>query len=133
MRSTRPIWRYGLVIVALLAGLFGMHALSGAPGAGPSAAGHHLTASPWSTQHDSGVASSARPEAPQRHGDQGLANACLAALCVAVLFFAALAFRRRIRRWWVLLPREGRRGRRLATYLLAAGPPAVWRFSVIRC
>jgi len=132
-------WWGGLFVVAVLVGLLGMHALSGAPDTTHAAvtvahqiAGHDGTADAGAQAgEESGHAAASAGEPVADH--HAIAGACLAALCLAVLLLIAVALHGRPGDGWVLRRRRVVRARRVSTYLPAPGPPPAWRFSVIRC
>jgi hypothetical protein len=141
------------VVVAIVLGILGMHgidahgvnlhgpvthAASATPTA-PVAAGHDPAAVRVAS-NDAHSAGQATRHASSQSDDQtgGLGGSVM--LCVAMLAGAAVALlavlvrRGRLPKVWALLDPAGRlRAVVPAVLRVGTGPPAVWRFSVIRC
>ena len=126
------------LVVALVVGIVGMHALtSHGSHAGPAASdqmsmvGGHSSAVPHSAPGDTGSAGDTRSGAD--HDLAGMAMLCvvmLAAAAVTLLALLAIGVLRPVRSA-AFLPAAVRR--RTVRWARATGPPPVWQFSVIRC
>jgi hypothetical protein len=143
------------VVVAIVLGILGMHGIdahgvglhaSMTHAAAPAAAvmaGHEPGAAASSDSHSGGDAALRAVEHPDGHaggtgGSGGLGEALM--LCVAMLAGAAVALlavlvrRGRLPRVWAVLDPAARLRPVVQTMVqMGTGPPAVWRFSVIRC
>ena len=137
-----------LLIAALVAGIFGMHAL--VAGIGCGATESSLPAGDGATGASPGMAAMGHASAgtgpmkaaPSRtaspvHGGcpdmGGMLMLCIAVLTAAAGALLALLAHRRLKCAWLSAPRRDRTiVRRLLDYA-RTGPPPVWEFSVIRC
>jgi hypothetical protein len=135
--SSVPVrWRTVLVAVALLAGLFAMHALTHHGEHVPSVtAGTPGTAGMADTGHGEHGEHGAPPEAPaeDHHGSSGVMTLCLAMLAGAAAWLLATAVRRRPARPLLLLPRRVLSGVLPPPGGRAHSPPGRWDLSVCRC
>lgn len=128
----RPSWRAVLVAVALVTGLFALHALSHhgehLPAAEPAHAVHH--AAHHEPDHEPAPAPAPAPAEPDDHGALTL---CLAMLAGAAAWLLATVVRRRPARPLVHLSRRVAGGVLLRPVGRAHAPPDLWDLSVCRC
>lgn len=140
-----PAAALAAVVVSIVLGILGMHALSthGVVDGHPSAVGavahpaavHAHDAAPAGGGHTAGIPPDA--SAPSIGlGPHGLGDMVM--LCVAMLAAAAVALLvrlalRGVARRGVLLLARDHRVHPATPGPLGTGPPYVWRFSVIRC
>ncbi len=124
-RRRRLTWRTALVAVALVAGLFALHALSHH--------GEHLPATTSAAASHADHAGDHHESAPSDSHDHGALTLCLAMLAGAAVWLLATAVRRRGSRPLFLLPRGPARGVPLLTIGRAHAPPDLWDLSVCRC
>lgn len=146
------------VVVALVLGILGMHGFDAhgvtmhgpvTPAAGAAAAmtmgmahDDHVTAASGAAHSGSDAAPSPASHPDDQAsgmGDLGGMGA-MALMCVAMLAGAAVALlvlltrRGRLPKVWAVLDAAGRRRAAVPAVLrVGTGPPAVWRFSIIRC
>ncbi|VXB27338.1 DUF6153 family protein [Nocardioides sp. AX2bis] len=140
------------VVVSIVLGILGMHALSTHGVMGEADHGGHATMDGGATSADMpGAATIIDPGADpvlepaagvsDGSGEGGghdmggmvmLCAAMLAATAAALLLLAALGTRR-TPRFWALLPTAATSTTRWVTSRLGTGPPPVWEFSVVRC
>ncbi|GAA1476768.1 hypothetical protein GCM10009623_12140 [Nocardioides aestuarii] len=123
-RPRRITWRTALVAVALVAGLFALHALSHH--------GEHLPSATAAVSHHDHAADH-HQSAPADSHDHGALTLCLAMLAGAGVWLLATAVRRRGSRPLVVLPRGAVGGVRLRATGRAHAPPGRWDLSVCRC
>jgi hypothetical protein len=119
-RTPRPSWRTALVAVALVAGLFALHALSHH--------GEHLPATEPVAAH-----SGHHEPAPAEPDGHGALTLCLAMLAGAAVWLLASAVRRRPARPVVQLRRRVAGVVPLRPVGRAHAPPDLWDLSVCRC
>jgi hypothetical protein len=128
-RTPRPSWRTALVAVALVAGLFALHALSHhgehlpAAEPAPAQAAH-------AAHHEPAGHHEPAPAEPDGHGALTL---CLAMLAGAAVWLLATAVRRRPARPLVHLSRRVAGVVPLRPVGRAHAPPDLWDLSVCRC
>lgn len=143
------------VVVAIVLGILGMHGIDAhsvnlhgpvthadaATPAGAVTAGHHPAAVGAAvTSNEAHSGGEATPSASsqsdgQTGGTSGSVMVCVAMLAGAAVALLALLVRRgRLPKMWAVLDPAGRlRAVVPAGMRVATGPPAAWRFSVIRC
>jgi hypothetical protein len=150
----RP-WLLAPVVVAIVLGILGMHGTSthgadlhgsltsaaSVPPATVVMAGHEPAAVDGTVTHAAGhVAPAGAAGHPAGHAEGTSGVGGMVMMCVAMLAGAAVALLTLLVRrgrlpavWAVLLPAGRSRVAVPAVLRLGTGPPAVWRFSVIRC
>lgn len=124
-RRRRLTWRTALVAVALVAGLFALHALSHH--------GEHLPATTTAAAHADHAGDHHESAPADDSHDHGALTLCLAMLAGAAVWLLATAVRRRGSRPLVVLPRWPAGGLRLRAVGRAHAPPDLWDLSVCRC
>jgi hypothetical protein len=125
-RTPRPSWRTALVAVALVAGLFALHALSHH--------GEHLPATEPAAAHAAHHEPAGHHEpAPAQPDGHGALTLCLAMLAGAAVWLLASAVRRRPARPVVQLRRRVAGVVPLRPVGRAHAPPDLWDLSVCRC
>lgn len=137
-------------VVTVVLGILGMHgvgahgvttngAMAGADAATSSASvmpGHHQVSDEREQDVLTALAGT-RADAHAGHGTSamsGMVMLCVAMLASAAALLVLLVRRGRLPRMWAVLQPAGRVWRpQSPTLRLGAGPPSVWRFSIIRC
>lgn len=129
------------MVVAIVLGVLGMHGIDGhgvsLQGPMAHAADADTSTAPAMAGHDTalGAAVTSNDVHPAGDGMGGTVMVCVAMLAGAAMVLLAVLVRRgRLPKVWAVLEPAGR-VRRVVPVVLRSGtgPPAVWRFSVIRC
>lgn len=124
----------GAVVVAIVVGIVGMHALSldAVPSGGDHAA-HAAHAGTVSMADHPLQETEVGPVTGSGHGLHHAAMTCVFMLAAAGALLLVLLVLRRVPRSWVRSAPAVRSPRRPPLLRVGTGPPPVWEFSVIRC
>lgn len=144
-RRITPVFRFVRLgaVLAIVLGIFGMHALSlhGTTHAEPSPrVATALTGSMAADAvtehgpHQSGASDDTDDTGGTGHGMGDMVMLCVAMLTAAATLLALLVLVRRVPRLWAVLRPAAARFRPTSWLNpTGTGPPPVWQFSVIRC